>query len=120
MDVVTGGARCAGRPRAWLAGLVIPVLAGRLLVSSAGWAVTTAIAVYAFDRAGPVGVTVIALARLLSAAVAAPGAGALLERCGRAHVVAASCVAQAGCLVVAAALLIAGWATGLVAAMALL
>ena len=102
-----------------VSGPLLQVLACWVLVSIAGWAVTTAIAVYAFDRAGASGVAVIALARLVSAAVAAPFAGAALERFGRVRVVVASCLAQAGCLAVAGCLVIASSTVALVAVMAI-
>jgi MFS family permease len=99
---------------------LVRVLACWLLVSGAGWAVTTSIAVYAFHLAGAAGVAVVALARLISAAVAAPVAGAALERFGRVRVVAASCVAQSSCFAAAGGLMIASWPTGaLVAVMAI-
>ncbi|MFZ0091085.1 MAG: MFS transporter [Solirubrobacteraceae bacterium] len=116
--MITGGCRVGGS-RTPVSGPLVRVLAGWLLVSSAGWAVTTAIAVYAFDRAGAAGVAVIALARLVSAAVAAPAAGAALERFGGVRVVTTSCLAQASCLVAAGGLVIAASTLALVAVMAI-
>jgi MFS family permease len=102
---MTGGSR--GWSRRTGAEPLIRVLVCWLLVSGAGWAVITAIAVYAFDRAGATGVAVVALARLISAAAAAPLAGFALERWGRARVVAVSCVAQAGGVATVGALVVA-------------
>jgi MFS family permease len=114
------GACRAGGSRTPVSRPLVRVLACWLLVSGAGWAVTTSIAVYAFDLAGAAGVAVVALARLISAAVAAPVAGAALERFGRVRVVAASCLAQSSCFAAAGGLMIASWPTGaLVAVMAM-
>jgi MFS family permease len=108
VKLMIGGAGRRGRLWTPVAGPLIRVLVCWLLVSGAGWAVVTAIAVYAFDRAGATGVALVALARLMSAAVAAPIAGVALERFGRVRVVRASCVAQTGALIAVGLLVLAG------------
>jgi MFS family permease len=118
MGLMSSGERRRGS-RMPVSGPLVQVLACWLLVAVAGWAVTTAIAVYTFDRAGAAGVAVIALARLVSAAAAAPVAGAALERFGRVRVVVASCAAQAGCLAVAGGLVIGSSTMALLAVMAI-
>jgi MFS family permease len=119
VGVPNRGACGGGGSRLPVSGSLVRVLACWLLVSGAGWAVTTAIAVYAFDRAGAAGVAGIALARLVSAAVAAPVAGAGLERFGRVRVVAASCLAQACCFAAAGGLVIVSVPVALVIVMAI-
>ena len=71
------------------------LLAAWLLASAAGWAFSVVIAVYAFDRSGATAVGIVLAARLLPAVVAAPLSGALVDRIGRATVVAGACALQA-------------------------
>ena len=61
-----------------------------LLAGTGRWAFAVAAAVYAFDRAGAGGVGVVTAAGLLPAVLAAPLAGVLIDRLGRAVVVAAA------------------------------
>ncbi len=79
------------------------LLAAWLLACAAGWAFSVVIAVYAFDRSGAGAVGVVLAARLLPATVAAPLTGALVDRMGRATVVAGACALQAVCLGASAA-----------------
>ncbi len=74
-----------------------------MLACAAGWAFSVVIAVYAFDRSGAGAVGVVLAARLLPATVAAPLTGALVDRMGRATVVAGACALQAVCLGASAA-----------------
>ncbi len=71
------------------------LLAAWLLASTAGWAFSVAIAVYAFDRSGATAVGLVIAARLLPAIIAAPLSGWLIDRIGRATVVAGACALEA-------------------------
>ena len=81
------------------------LLTAWLLAGTGGWAFTIAAAVYAFDRSGAGAVGAVTAARLLPAVVAAPLTGALIDRVGRAGVVAGACAVQALCIGAAAAVM---------------
>lgn len=72
---------------------------------AAGWAFSVVIAVYAFNRSGAAAVGAVLAARLLPAIVAAPLTGALIDRIGRATVVAGACVLQGVCMGATAAVM---------------
>jgi hypothetical protein len=76
-----------------------------MLACAAGWAFSVAIAVYAFDRSGATAVGLVIAARLLPAILAAPLMGWLIDKVGRATVVAGACAAQALCLGASAAIM---------------
>ena len=75
------------------------------LACTAGWAFSVATAVYAFDRSGATAVGLVVAARLLPAMVAAPLTGWLVDRIGRATVVAGACAAEAVCVGASAAIM---------------
>jgi MFS family permease len=75
------------------------------LAGTGRWAFAVAAAVYAFGRAGAGGVGVVTAAGLLPAVLAAPLAGILIDRLGRAVVVAAACAVEAVCIGAASALM---------------
>jgi MFS family permease len=75
------------------------------MACAAGWAFSVATAVYAFDRSGATAVGLVVAARLLPAMVAAPLTGWLIDRIGRATVVAGACALEAVCVGAAAALM---------------
>lgn len=81
------------------------LLTAWLLAGTGRWAFAVAAAVYAFDRAGAGGVGVVTAAGLLPAVLAAPLAGVLIDRLGRAVIVAAACAVQAVCIGAASALM---------------
>jgi hypothetical protein len=83
------------------------LLAAWFFACAAGWAFSVVIAVYAFDRSGAGAVGVVLAARLLPAIVAAPLTGALIDRIGRASVVAGACALEAVCMGATAAVMIA-------------
>lgn len=88
-----------------VAGSLWTLLATWLLACTAGWAFSVATAVYAFDHSGPSAVGLVVAARLLPAMVAAPLAGWLVDRIGRATVVAGACAVEAACLGASAAIM---------------
>ena len=81
------------------------LLATWLLACTAGWAFSVATAVYAFDRSGAAAVGLVVAARLLPAMVAAPLTGWLIDRIGRATVVAGACAVEAACVGASAAIM---------------
>jgi MFS family permease len=83
------------------------LLGAWLLVGTAGWAFSIALAVFAFDRSGSGAVGAVTAARLLPAMCGAPLAGGLIDRGDRSRVVAGACVLQAVCLALAAGLVLA-------------
>jgi MFS family permease len=83
------------------------LLGAWLLVGTAGWAFSIALAVYAFDRSGSGAVGAVTAARLLPAMCAAPLAGGLIDRGDRSRVVAGACVLQAVGLALAAGFVLA-------------
>lgn len=66
-----------------------------LLVGGSIWALTVALAVYAFQKSGAGAVGAVTAARLLPAAVVAPLTGRLVDGAARHRVVAVACCAQA-------------------------
>jgi MFS family permease len=88
-------------------GSVGRLLSAWLLVGTGGWALTIALAVYAFDRSGAGAVGLVTAARLLPAMLAAPLTGGLVDRGNRGRVVAAACACEAACLAITAALVFA-------------
>jgi MFS family permease len=81
------------------------LLAAWFFACAAGWAFSVVIAVYAFNRLGAGAVGAVLAARLLPAIVAAPLTGALIDRIGRASVVAGACALQAVCMGATAAVM---------------
>lgn len=94
----------ASAPRV-VGGSLRTLLGAWLLACTAGWAFSVAAAVYAFDRSGAGAVGLVVAARLLPAIVTAPLAGWLIDRIGRATVVAGACAAEAVCLAASAAIM---------------
>ncbi len=86
-------------------GPLAKLLTAWLCAGTGGWAFMIAAAVYAFDRSGAGAVGLVTAARLLPAVVAAPLTGTLIDRLGRATVVAGACAVQAVCLGGAAGLM---------------
>jgi len=66
-----------------------------LLASTGGWAFTIVAAVYAFDSSGAGAVGLVTAAQLLPAVLTAPLTGTLIDRLGRAGVVAGAWVVEA-------------------------
>jgi MFS family permease len=111
-----GGA--GGLTRAIPSGPLGRLLGAWLLIGIGGWAFTIALAVYAFDRSGVGSVAAVTAARLVPAMLAAPFAGALVDRGNRARVVAAACAVQAASVAGAAALIGSGAPLGAVLVLA--
>ncbi len=90
-----------------------------LLVGASIWALTVALAVYAFAKSGAGAVGAVTAARLLPAAVVAPLTGRLVDGAARHRVVAVACFAQAASIA-AIVVLIAHrapvWSVGVLAA----
>jgi MFS family permease len=109
----TGGARHLPNARLRM------LLLAWLLVGGSIWALTVALAVYAFEKSGAGAVGAVTAARLLPAAVVAPLTGRLVDGAARHRVVAVACGAQA-VSIAAIAVLIAQrapvWSVGLLAA----
>jgi MFS family permease len=110
--------RAPGLPGALPDGPLGRLLAAWLLIGTGGWAFTIALAVYAFERSGVGSVAAVTGARLLPAMVAAPFAGALVDRGDRARVVALACALQAASIAGVAGLVEAGAPLGAVLALA--
>lgn len=96
----------ASTPRLF-GGSLWTLLTAWLMASTAGWAFSVAVSVYAFDRSGATAVGLVVAARLLPASVAATPAGWLIDRIGRATVVAGACALEALCLGATAAIMVA-------------
>lgn len=79
------------------------VLLAWLSVSAGQWTFMVATAVFAYTVSGAGGTSAVTVARLLPAMLAAPLAGALIDRVSRTRVVTASCSLQATVIAVAAA-----------------
>ncbi len=81
------------------------VLSAWLLASTAGWAFSVALAVYAFDRSGAGAVGLVTAVRLLPAVLTAPVSGTLIDRLGRNAVVAGACALEAVAIATSAAII---------------
>jgi MFS family permease len=81
------------------------LLTAWLLAGTGHWAFLIAAAVYAFDRSGAGAVGLVTAAGLLPAVVAAPLTGHLIDRLGRAGIVAGACALEAVSIGVAAAVM---------------
>jgi MFS family permease len=97
-----GDARAVNPFRLRLSGPLAKLLTAWLLAGAGGWAFWIAAAVYAFDRSGAGAVGLVTAARLLPAVLAAPLTGTLIDRFGRATVVAGACAVEAVCVGAAA------------------
>jgi MFS family permease len=86
-------------------GPLAKLLTAWLLASAGGWGFTIVAAVYAFDRSGAGAVGLVTAAQLLPAVLAAPLTGTLIDRLGRAGVVAGAWVVEALCIGAAATLM---------------
>lgn len=96
------------------------LLAAWMLLGTGGWAFTTALSVFAFDRSGATAVGAVAAARLLPAMVAAPFTGGLIDRGDRGRIVAMACALEAACAALVAALVIGGGSLAVIVALAAL
>jgi MFS family permease len=92
---------------------LLRVLAAWALFSAGQWMLMVAVAVYAIHVAGPAGVGVVTVARLLPALFTAPVAGSLLDRYDRSRVVSVACAIQLFAAIAVATLVLMGF--GLVA-----
>lgn len=75
-------------------GPLAKLLTAWLLASTGGWAYTIVAAVYAFDGSGAGAVGLVTAAQLLPAVLTAPLTGTLIDRLGRAGVVAGAWVVK--------------------------